>query len=116
MKKNQSLLLPIAIVVAAGIGFVVWKTGLYPPREGVEGAIGAAKRHTETQIADRDVTLRDPTVQSFLQSDLFHKISTNAQFRTLAAKGEFARLMTHENMMTLASQEDMARVVNKREF
>ena len=81
MKKNRTLVVAIAVLVVAGIAGYAVLTGLYPPKSGTEGAIGAATRYQSTQISDTDVSLQDASVQAFLQSDTFHKIATNPVFR-----------------------------------
>ena len=107
MKKLRNVILSIAVVLAAGLGIAAWK-GIIPPRSGVEGAIGAAQRYSSPQIGDSDVSLRDPEVQAFLQSDLFHKIATNADFRAVVAKGDFARAAHNQDMLKVASSADFA--------
>jgi hypothetical protein len=81
MKNNRSFIVIAAVVVVAGVAGYAALTGIYPPRAGTEGAIGAASRYQAPQITDTDVNLQDETVQSFLQSDMFYKLSTNATFR-----------------------------------
>ena len=81
MKKNRTLIVAIAVVVVAGIAGYAVMSGMYPPKTGTEGAIGAASRYQAQQISDSDVSLTDPSVQAFLQSDTFHKIATNPVFR-----------------------------------
>lgn len=80
MKNNRSAFI-IAAVVAAGVAAFFATRGHYPPKSSTEGAIGAANRYTSQQIADQDVALKDPQVQAFLQSDTFHKLTTDAAFR-----------------------------------
>ncbi len=92
MKNKRMLIVAGAVVViAAAIGFAAW-TGLYPPKDGVEGAIGAANRYQAQQIGAGDVSLEDSRIQAFLQTDTFHKIATNAQFRKLVRNQHFQEL------------------------
>ena len=81
MKNNRLMIVFAAVLVVAGVAAFAAFTGIYPPRTGTEGAIGAASRYQAPQISDSDVSLQDPTVQTFLQSDTFYKLSTNATFR-----------------------------------
>jgi hypothetical protein len=81
MKKNRLFIVFAAVVVVAGVAGYAALTGIYPPRTGTEGAIGAASRYQAPQISDTDVNLQDESVQAFLQSDMFYKLSTNATFR-----------------------------------
>ena len=81
MKNNRVFIVAAAGLAVAGVaGYAAW-TGIYPPKGGTEGAIGAASRYQAQQIADTDVSLQDATVQAFLQSDVFYKMSTNEAFR-----------------------------------
>lgn len=81
MKKNRTLVVAIAVLAVAGVAGYAIVTGMYPPKSGTEGAIGAATRYQSTQISEADVALTDAAVQAFLQSDTFHKIATNPVFR-----------------------------------
>jgi len=81
MKKNRTLVVSVLVLVVAGIAVYAVATGMYPPKSGTEGAIGAASRYQAQQIADADVSLQDASVQAFLQSDTFNKMATNATFR-----------------------------------
>src|SRR4249920_1330522 len=87
MNKRNVVILG-TLLVAAVVGFVYWK-GIYPPRTGVEGTIGAANRYQSQQISDNDVVLKDEAVQAFLQSDTFRKIAANPEFGRLSAEAAF---------------------------
>lgn len=78
--SKRMVVVGAALVVVAAVGFAAM-TGLFPPRNGAEGTIGAADRYQSPQIGDTDVSLNDTKVQAFLQSDVFHKMATNAKFR-----------------------------------
>jgi hypothetical protein len=80
MKGNQIAVIAGVVVVAAVVGFLAMRN--QPPKGGTEGAIGAANRYTAQQITDADVVLKDAKVQAFLQSDTFHQLATNAEFRS----------------------------------
>jgi hypothetical protein len=97
------------LAVAAGVGIAAMN-GLIPPRSGVEGTIAGAKRYQVEQISDKDVGLSDPAVQAFLQSDLFHKISTDPNFgKTIlvpAENGKLVRVPTENGKLTLVPTEN----------
>jgi len=80
MKGNRIALIAGVVVIAAVVGFLAMRN-YWPPKNGTEGAIGAANRYTAQQISGQDVVLKDPKVQEFLQSDTFHQLATNADFR-----------------------------------
>ena len=72
--------------MAAVVGFLAMRN-YWPPKNGTEGAIGTANRYTAQQISDQDVMLKDPKVQAFLQSDTFHQLATNPDFKTFVEEG-----------------------------
>jgi len=51
------LILGLVVVAVAGIA-VAHYTGVFPPKSGLEGTIGAAKRYQATQITDKDWCFR----------------------------------------------------------
>ncbi len=104
MKNARNVVVTALVVIAAVLGFGVWK-GLIPPKAGTEGAIGAAQRYTSPQISDADVQLSDPAIQSFLQSDVFHAIATNPDFQKLVANDAFKKTVQVEGMLGLVSQD-----------
>ena len=105
MKSNRIALIAGVVVVAAIVGFLAVRN-YWPPKDGTEGAIGAANRYTAQQMSDQDVTLKDVKVQAFLQSDTFHQISTNPEFRAfveeMVARGSAARAGLGDRMSQTA--------------
>lgn len=87
------VILGLVVVAVAGIA-VAHYTGVFPPKSGLEGTIGAAKRYQATQITDKDVVLQDPQIVALLQSDLFHKVIATPEFRKLSQSDEFWQLVT----------------------
>src|SRR2546425_9576590 len=92
MKKSR-IILGLVVVAVAGIA-VARYAGVFPPKFGLEGTIGAAKRYQATQITDKDVVLQDPQIQALLQSDLFHKVIATPEFKKLSQSDEFWQLVT----------------------
>jgi len=94
MKSNRITMIVGVVVIAAVVGFLALRNN-WPPKSGTEGAIGAANRYTAQQISDQDVTLKDEKVQAFLQSDTFHQLATNPEFKTfveeMVARGSAGR-------------------------
>jgi hypothetical protein len=80
--STKRIVIGLGVVIAIALGIASFK-GVIPPKSGVEGTIGAAKRYQTTQISAGDVTLTDAEMQDLLQSDLFHQIVTDANFRDL---------------------------------
>ena len=91
--KRPGIIVGLVGVAVVGIG-VAHFMGIIPPKSGLEGTIGAAKRYQATQITDKDVVLADPQVQALLQSDLFHKVIATPEFQKLSQSQEFWHLVT----------------------
>jgi hypothetical protein len=87
MKSNRIALIAGVVVIAAVVGFLAMRNN-WPPSNGTEGAIGSANRYTAQQMSDQDVVLKEPQVQAFLQSDTFHQLATNADFRKAVVENE----------------------------
>jgi len=117
MKKNRTLIVSIGVLVVAGVAVYAVATGMYPPKSGTEGAIGAASRYQAQQISDADVSLQDASVQAFLQSDTFHKMATNATFRKqmLDAKSGVVQLKSLYEKSKLADGADLTELLDGAE-
>ena len=68
--QRQGIIVGVVGVAVVGLAAAHF-AGIIPPKSGLEGTIGAAKRYQATQITDKDVVLQDPQVQALIQSDLF---------------------------------------------
>src|SRR5215831_16371808 len=79
--------------LVAGIAFLGWRGMLRYPPKNTEGSIGAAKRYQTSQISESDVELNDPQTQAFLQTDLFHRMQTDAEFRKAVLSGGLDRFV-----------------------
>jgi len=99
--KRRGIILGLAGVGVVGLA-VAHMAGIFPPKSGLEGTIGAAKRYASRQISDRDVKLTDQQLQAFVQSDLFHKLATNAEFKKFwdAEIQRFAKVIKEANIET----------------
>jgi hypothetical protein len=104
MKNARNIVVTAFVVIAAVIAVGVWK-GVIPPKSGTEGAIGAAQRYTSPQITDSDVQLTDPSIQAFIQSDLFHAIATNPDFQKVIKQDAFKKTANVEGMLALSTQD-----------
>ena len=62
------------LAAAAAVVLGVFTLKGFPPVDGTQGTIGAAKRYDAEQMTDKDVTLGDTSTQNFLQSDTFAAI------------------------------------------
>ena len=80
MKGNRIAVIVVIVLVAVIVGVVALKGRLFPSAN-TAGTIGAANRYTAQQITSADVVLKDAKVQAFMQSDVFHQLANNADFR-----------------------------------
>ncbi|HEY6014851.1 MAG TPA: hypothetical protein VIU37_12620, partial [Candidatus Limnocylindrales bacterium] len=100
MASNRNSIVAGVIVLAAAVGFLAWKGVIGYPPKGTEGSIGAAKRYQAQQITANDVELNDPQTQAFIQSDLFHRMQTDAEFRKAVVDGGLDRFVTAQARAT----------------
>ena len=114
MAKSRGIFIVVALVVAAGVGYYAWKGKVAP--KGAEGTIGAANRYQANQISDKDVQLRDPAIQTFLQSDMFHRIQTNPEFAKVVRSDGFRSAMQSEAFRTLLADQATAKVASSTDF
>ena len=109
MFKNRGLVVAVLVVVAA-VGYFALRGGKVPP-EGTQGTIGAANRYSSEQIATDQVQLDNPDVQSFLQSDVFHKIQTNPEFRAMVTDANFVAALKSGDLGLVARDPDGKRAI-----
>ncbi len=103
------------LVATAALALVVLKFLGYPPIDGAQGTIGAAKRYQADQIAPADVKV-DDSAQAFVQSDVFDQMLKDNDTRQLLANGSFrAALAAPEFRAALASPE-LVRALASAEF
>jgi hypothetical protein len=107
MKGNRIAVIVGVIIVVAVVGFLALR-GHYPPKDGTEGTIGAAQRYTAQQISGQDVTLQSPEVQAFLQSDTFHQLATNPEFRQCVTDAAFGKALENKSFVAMLKTADAA--------
>jgi len=123
MKNARSVFVTALVLIGVVIGVGVWK-GAIPPKFGTEGAIGAAKRYSSQQITDSDVRLGDGSIQSFIQSDLFHAIATNPDFQKVLKSDACKNGVKVDNMLDVVAdsrkaghgQQDFSQLVASTDF
>lgn len=77
---NKKWLLTGAVIIAAAIA-LVYLRGPRVTNHGTEGAIGAANRYQSQQMTAQDVTLDNPEMAAFIQTDTFRKIAADPALR-----------------------------------
>lgn len=115
MGSKRSLVITTIVGVAVVVGFLALR-GYRVPSEGTEGAIGAANRYESGQIEAKDVQLQDAEIQAFIQSDTFHKIATNPEFRKLVTELSFREAAGMEAYQSLMENKVQAQSLANKEF
>lgn len=115
MTRKRNLIITSIVGIAVILGFVALR-GVKVPPEGTEGAIGAANRYQTEQISAKDVKLQDAEIQAFLQSDTFHKLATNPQFRNVVKEQSFRDVAGMQAYQTIMENKDQAQSLANREF
>ena len=110
--NKRNLILAAVMVVAVVIGYVA-VSGKYPPKDGTQGAIGAANRYQAQQISGSDVSLKDAKIQAFLQTDVFHKVATNPKFRAAVTNPKFQAIAKSQGFQKLSGDPGFAEYLGK---
>jgi hypothetical protein len=92
----------IVVLLIVAVALIGW-----PPSNGTEGTIGAAKKYQADQIKDTDVTLEDPEIQELLQDN---------EVVAFLNSDEFRRLVEDDELMNMACQEGVWAIINGTEF
>jgi hypothetical protein len=83
------------VAATAALALITMRLVGYPPVEkGTEATIGAAQRYQAPQISSSDVKTQDAQLQAFLQSDLFHQLSTDKAARQALKNKDFQRALS----------------------
>jgi hypothetical protein len=83
------------LAAAAALALIAMRLVGYPPVEkGTEATIGAAQRYQSPQISSADVKTQDAQLQAFLQSDLFHQLTTDKTARQALKNKDFQRALS----------------------
>src|SRR5262245_19242734 len=91
--NKRTAVIAVVVLVGAVVAYVALRG--YPPTGNTQGTIGAAQKYQAQQISEKDVHLSDADVQAFLQSDTFHKMATNPEFRQEVKNGDVGRLLSN---------------------
>ncbi len=110
MTSKRWMTIAAIVIVAGGVGYAAMR-GWFAPTSEMAGTIGAAKRYQTDQVASGDVVLRDPRVQTFLQSDFFHKLATNPRFRKLVLDSRFQELAKKRAFWEIAGDGTLAELL-----
>ena len=115
--STKRIVIGLGVIIAIALGIASF-TGVIPPKNGVMGTIGAAKRYQTTQISAGDVTLTDADMQDLLQSDLFHQLVTDANFREVmrTQSESFRTVLMDKQFRDLLGKQGFAEVMRSDVF
>ncbi|HEX3112019.1 MAG TPA: hypothetical protein VHU20_02015, partial [Candidatus Eisenbacteria bacterium] len=115
--STKRIVIGLGVVIAIALGIASF-TGVIPPKNGVMGTIGAAKRYQTTQISAGDVTLTDAEMQDLLQSDVFHQLVTDANFREVmrTQSESFRTVLLDKQFRDLLGKQGFAEVMRSDVF
>jgi len=112
MSSKRNWILAAVMAVAVVIGYVAL-TGKMPPKSETQGAIGAATRYQAQQITASDVSLKDAKIQAFLQTDLFHRVATDAKFRAAVTNPKFQAIAKNPSFQKMAGDGSLAEYLGR---
>jgi hypothetical protein len=115
MGNKKAVIIVGVLAVAVIVGFVALR-GTWPPGQGTEGAIGAANRYSSQQITANDVKLQDADIQAFIQSDLFHKLATNTEFRNMVKEASFRDVAANASYQAIVENKAQAQSLGNKDF
>src|SRR5690242_14512821 len=96
------------LAAAAAVALVIMKISGYPPvQSGTEATIGAAQRYQAQQISDADVKTDDAQLQAFMQSDLFHKLTTDKAARQAVQNKDFQKAMADASVRAALARPEI---------
>lgn len=107
------------MVATAFVALVVMKVVGYPPIDGAEGTVGAAKRYQAEQLKPTDVQV-DDSAQAFLQTDTFdhlmkdadaREILSSPSFRVALANADFSRALASPDLVKQLSSPDLVKAL-----
>jgi hypothetical protein len=103
------------LVAAAAIALVVMQFTGFPPLNGAEGTIGAAKRYQAEQITAKDVKV-DDSAQAFVQSDAFDHLMKDDNARQLLSSASFRSALASAGFRQALASPDFAKALASTGF
>lgn len=106
---NKKWILGGAVALAAIVAIIALRNP--GPNTNAQGTIGAANRYHSEQVTAQDVSLDDPALATFIQSDAFRKLAASDAFREAAKSDAFNRIVGNDGLRDAAHRFDLARVL-----
>jgi hypothetical protein len=100
------------LAATAALAFIAMRFVGYPPVEkGTEATIGAAQRYQSSQISSADVKTGDAQLQAFLQSDVFHKLTTDKTARQALKNKDLQRALAEPAVRAALAAPDVQQAI-----
>ena len=102
-----------SVAAAAAVALLIMRWVGYPPVEkGTEATIGAAQRYQAPQISNADVKLEDAQLQAFLQSDVFHQLTTDKAAQQALKNKDFQRALADVSIRAALAAPDVRAAIS----
>ena len=100
------------LAATAALALISMRLVGYPPVEkGTEATIGAAQRYQSPQISSADVKTGDAQLQAFLQSDVFHKLTTDKVAKQALKNKDFQRALADPAVRAALASPDVLQAI-----
>jgi hypothetical protein len=100
------------LAATAALALISMRLVGYPPVEkGTEATIGAAQRYQSSQISSADVKTGDAQLQAFLQSDVFHKLTTDKTARQALKNKDLQRALAEPAVRAALAAPDVQQAI-----
>ncbi len=106
----KKVLIGLIGIAAAGL-LVAYIGGGFPLTTGTEGTIGAAQRYNAEQIKKSDVTVANPALAAFMQSDVFEKLSRDKMAVAALASPEVQQALANAEISAALADSTLAQAL-----
>ena len=106
----KKVLIGLIGIAAAGL-LVAYVGGGFPATTGTEGTIGAAQRYNAEQIKKSDVTVENPALAAFMQSEVFEKLSRDKMAVAALASPEVQKALANAEISAALADSTLAQAL-----
>jgi hypothetical protein len=106
----KKVLIGLIGIAAAGL-LVAYIGGGFPATTGTEGTIGAAQRYNAEQIKKSDVTVENPALAAFMQSEVFEKLSHDKMAVAALASPEVQQALANAEISAALADSTLAQAL-----
>jgi hypothetical protein len=106
---NKKWILGAGVILVAVVAAIALRNP--GPKSNTQGTIGAANRYHSEQVTGADVSLDNPQIASFIQSDTFRKLAASPAFREAAKSDAFNRVVASDALREASAKHDLSSVL-----